>query len=61
MVYGRGGLSVICRRVRNFGRLGLKVWHDGSSVRNIFEDSFTEEVTGAVKDFFDGRFKFVAS
>ena len=30
-------------------------------MRNIFEDSFTEEVTGAGKAIFEGGFKFVAS
>ena len=34
---------------------------DGYSVRNIFEGSFTEEVTGAVKDIFGLVFKFAAS
>ena len=28
---------------------------------NIFEDSFTEEVTGAGKDIFEGGFKFASS
>ena len=30
-------------------------------MRNIFEDSFTEEVTEAGKAIFEGGFKFVAS
>ena len=34
---------------------------DESSVRNIFEGSFTEEVTGGENDIFEGGFKFVAS
>ena len=29
-------------------------------MRNVFEDLSTEEVTGAVKDIFEGGFKFVA-
>ena len=38
----------------------MKCHPDGSSVRNIFEDSFTEEVTGSGKAIFEGAFKFSA-
>ena len=34
---------------------------DGSSVRNIFEGSFTAEVTGTGNCIFEGGFKFSAS
>ena len=49
----RGGIT--------FGGLGLKGEPAGSSERNIFEISYTEEVTGAGKAIFEVRFKFVAS
>ena len=35
--------------------------HDRYSVRNIFEDSFTEEGTESGKAMFEGGFKFAAS
>ena len=44
-----------------FHGLWLKGQPDGSSVRNIFEYSCTEEGTGSVKDIFEGWFKFSAS
>ena len=44
-----------------FHGLWLKGQPDGSSVRNIFEDSCTEEGTGAEKAIFEGGFKFAAS
>ena len=61
MVCVRGGLSAICRGGKTFGGLGLKGRPDGSSVRNIFEGSLTEEGTRAVKDIFEVGFKFAAS
>ena len=44
-----------------FGGLGLQGQPDGSSVRNMFQGSFTEEGTGAGKDIFELGFKFSAS
>ena len=44
-----------------FNWLGLQGHLDGSSVRNMFEYSCTEEGTGAVKDIFEGGFKSAAS
>ena len=41
--------------------LRLQGHSHGSSVRNIFEGLFTEEVTGSVKDIFEGGFKIAAS
>ena len=41
--------------------LGLQGQPDGSSVRNIFEGSFTEEVEGSGKDFLEGGSNFSAS
>ena len=38
--------------------LGLQGQSDGSQVRNIFEGSFTEEITLAGKAIFEGGFKF---
>ena len=58
VVYGLGGLSGLCRGGRTFDGLGLQVQPDGYLVRNIFESLFTEEVTGSVKDIFEGGFKF---
>ena len=58
MVCGRGSLSGIYRGGITFGGLGLKGQPDVSSVRNIFENSFTEEGTGAEKETFEGGFKF---
>ena len=56
-----GGISVIRRGGRTFCGLGLQVHPDGSLVRNIFEDSCTEEGTGAGKGIFEGGFKFASS
>ena len=61
MVCGQGGLSGIRIGGRTFGGLGLQGQPDGYSVRNIFADSFTEEVTGVGKDIFEGGFKFADS
>ena len=61
MVRGQGGLSGLLRRGRTFGGLGLQYQPDGSSVINIFEGSFTEEVTVEGKSIFEGEFKFEAS
>ena len=61
MVCGRGGLSGLRRGGRTFCALGLQGQSGGSSVSNIFEGSFIEEVTGAGKAIFDGGFKFEAS
>ena len=61
MVYGVGGLYRLCRRCRTFCGLGIQGQPDGYSVRNIFEGSFTEEGTGAVKAIFEGGFKVAAS
>ena len=61
MVCVGGVLSGLCRGVRDFGELGLQGQTDGSSVRNIFECSFTEVGTGSVKAIFKGGFKFSAS
>ena len=34
---------------------------DGSSVSNVFERSFIEELTGSGNDIFEGGLKFLAS
>ena len=60
MVYGQRGLSGLRIGGRKFGGLGLKGQPYGSSVRNIFEGSLTEEVMGSVKAIFEGWFKFSA-
>ena len=44
-----------------FHWLGLQGQPDVSSVRNMFEDSCTEEGTGAGKSIFEGGFKFADS
>ena len=44
-----------------FGGLALQGQTDVSSVRNILEDSCTEEGTGSGKDIFEGGPKFTAS
>ena len=44
-----------------FVGLGLQGQLGGYSVRNIFEDSFTEEVMVTIKAVFEGGFTFVAS
>ena len=41
--------------------MGLQGKPDGSSVRNIFEGSLTEEGTGAVKGTFEGLLKYADS
>ena len=61
MVYGQGGLSGLSRGVRIFCALGLQGQPDGSSVRNIFEGSFTEEQTGSGKATFKIGYKFSVS
>ena len=61
MVYGVGGLSGICRICGTFCGLGIQGQPDGYLVRNMFEGSFTEEVTGAGKAIFEWGFKFSAS
>ena len=53
MVCGQGGISGICIGGRTFGGLVLQGHPGGSSVRNIFEGSFTEEGTGAGKVIFE--------
>ena len=58
---GQGGISGLHRGGRMFGGLWLQGYTDGSSVRNIFEGSCTEEVTVAIKDIFEGGFTFVPS
>ena len=42
-----------------FGGLGMQGYPDGSSKKNIFEDSFTEEGTGVGNAIFEGGFKLV--
>ena len=44
-----------------FGGLEMEGQPDRSSVRNIIEDSFTEERMVAGHDIFEGGFKFAAS
>ena len=44
-----------------FGGLGLKVQPDELAVNNIFEASFTEEVTGAGNAIFERGFNFLSS
>ena len=61
VVYGRGGLSGICRGSITCGGLGMKFQPDVSLVSNIFEGSFTEEVTGSGKSVFEVGFNFEAS
>ena len=61
MVFGRGGLSGIYRGGRTFGWLRLQVHPDGSSVSNVFEGSFTEEVTVSGKAIFERGLKFLSS
>ena len=43
-----------------FGGLGQKGHPGGSSAKNIFEGSLTEEVTGEGKDILEGGLKFSA-
>ena len=61
MVCGHGVLYGLRIEGITFVGLELQGHTDGSSVRNIFEGSFTEEGTGAGKDIFEGGFKFAAS
>ena len=61
MVCGRGGISGLRRGGITFGELGMQGQIDGSSVRNIFEDSCTAEGMGSGKAIFNGGFKFAAS
>ena len=61
MIRGQGGRSGLHRGGKTFGGLGLQGQSDGSSVRNIFEGSFTEEVTVSVKAVFEVVLKFEAS
>ena len=61
MVYGQRYISGLRRRGRTFGGLGLKGQPDGSSVRNIFQGSFTEEGMVSGKAIFEGGFKFSTS
>ena len=61
MVCGLGGLYGILRGGRILGELGLQGQPDGSSARNIFEYSCTEEGTGPGKALFEGGLKFAAS
>ena len=60
VVCGGGHLSGLLRGGRTFGGLGLQDNSDGSSVRNIFEYSCTEEGTGVGKGISKGGFKFSA-
>ena len=61
VVYGRGGLSVICRGSITCGGLGMKFQPDVSLVSNIFEGSFIEEVKLSGKSIFEVGFKLAAS
>ena len=61
MVCGKLGLSGFFIGSIKFGRLVLQGHPDGSSVRNIFEGSFTEEGMGAGEAIFEGGFKYAAS
>ena len=61
MVCGQGGLSGLRRGGRTFGELGIQGPPEISSVRNILEGSFTEEVTVLGNGIFEGRLKFEAS
>ena len=61
MVCGQGVLSGLRRGGRKFDGLRLQGHPDESSVRNIFEGSFTEEGTGAGKAIFEGGLKFADS
>ena len=61
MVCGRGGLSGLHRGGRKFGGLGMQGQPDESSVRNIFEGSFTEDGTGSGKDIFEVGLMFAYS
>ena len=52
VVCGQVGISGLCKVVRKFVGLGMQGHSNGSSVRNVFEVSFTEEATVARKYFF---------
>ena len=60
MVCVRRGISGLRRGGRTFGELGLQGQPDGSSVRNILEDSCTEEETVVGKAVFNRGYKFAA-
>ena len=60
-VFVQGGLFGLHRGGRTFFVLGLQGRPDGYLVRNIFERSFTEELTRAVEAIFEGGLKFSAS
>ena len=61
MVFGLLGIYGLHRGCRTFYELGLQGQPDESSVRNIFEGSFTEYGMGLGKSIFEGGFKFSAS
>ena len=61
MVFGQGGLSGILRGGILIDGLGIQRQPDGSSKRNIFEDSCTEKGTGEGNAIFEGGFKFASS
>ena len=61
MVYGQWGISGLSRGGRQFGGLGMQGQPNEYSVRNIFEGSFTEEVTVEGNAIFEEGFKFSAS
>ena len=61
MVCEQGGISGLRILGRTFGGLVLQGQPGGSSERNIFEYSCTEEETGAVKAIFEDGFNFVTS
>ena len=60
MVCGAGSISGLRGGSRTFGGLVIQDQTDGYSVKNMFEGSFTEEGTEAVKAIFEVGFKFVA-
>ena len=61
MVCGVKGLSGLRRGGRTFVELGIQCQSDGYSVRNIFEVSFTVEVTVSLKAIFEGGLNFAPS
>ena len=61
MICGHGCLSGLRIGDRTFVGLGLQGKPDGSSLRNVFEGSFTEESTRGGKAIFEGGLKFAAS
>ena len=58
VVCGQGVLSGFRRGGRKFGRLGMQVHPDENLVRDIFEGSFTERLTGSGKSISEVGFKF---